>query len=260
MIRTAQPHLARALVLLALLTSAAVAPTASRAQDLIPPKTLDRHFPQFQFCPIEFNLAFVADGPQATLEFSCLVWLKDPDTGDPVWSAQAIDDVCLANTADFAANFGSPPDGSTASLCYLSDPVGSFFFNRAGLTLPYLELFNTDPVVRGWDESHGAYFRTDVSAPTNPEADTGYNTGGSLGLGEDSTTPVLGTKATTQVIVPGLVQGRSYTLSGWWYVGNVVTDVYGQPMNALTIRILGAGSTPVVQRTFGAIKREFRNR
>jgi hypothetical protein len=230
---------------------------AARAQEeeLLPPKKLDRQFPQGQFCAIKVSLPFTANSNSARIVFEAKRFVPDFNN-TLLWTEQYIDNVAIATAADYAANFGPPPAGSQPQNCYIGDPTPTpyFYLNRAGLSLPLKELFDVDPAGTGWDLAHGAYWRSDYSAPRDPEHDAEY-AGGSLGLGQDSPTPSITDVASTQISLTNLVPGQAYDLSAWWSVGQVV---FGSTYEYLTISVFGPGSTPLVRRSWGAVKASYK--
>jgi hypothetical protein len=233
-------------------------PLAAPAQDLIQPKKLDRRFPAFKFCPLPVSADFVADGPVATLQFKGNVFAAGPF--GPQYCGQRIDNVAICSTSDYAPNFGFPPQFSPSSSCYTDNHVGSFYFNRGGLALPLLEIFDTDPTARGWDMTHGALYDPDESGPRDPEADADF-TGGSLLLGAETPGGTPADSAYTSVSVSGLVTGHAYTVSGWWWVGNIPQDLdTGDPLLnvTLTLRVFGSTSTPIMRRSWGSLKADYR--
>ena len=165
----------------------------------------------------------------------------------------------MCATSDYAPNSGFPPSGHIVGSCYSDIHVGSFWFNRP-LTLPLLEVFNTDPGARGWDMTHGAVFDASTTGPRNPELDIDY-TGGSLLLGANTPGGTPADSAMTSIAVTGLVAGHSYTVSGWWFVGNIPQDPNnGDPLLNVTLdlRIFGDTSTPIMHRTWGRLKADYR--
>jgi hypothetical protein len=79
--------------------------------------------------------------------------------------------------------------------------------------------------------------------------------GGSIGLGQDSSTPNEADIASTEITVSGLTQGENYNLSAWWDVGHVI---FGSTETFLTVSIYGPSGTPVVRRSWGGLKRTYR--
>ena len=244
--------------LLAGLLLIASAPAArAQEEELLPPKTLDRKFPQNQFCAIKVSMPFTANTTSARIVFEAKRFAPDFNN-DLQWTEQYIDNVVVATSADYAANFGPPPAGSQSENCYFDNPqpppTPYFYFNRAGLILPLKELFDVDPAGTGWDLTHDAYWRTDYTAPRDPEHDTDY-IGGSLGLGHDSATRSITDVATTEIHLTNLVSGQDYDLSAWWSVGAVF---FGSTYEYLTITVYGPASTPLVRRSWGAIKASYK--
>lgn len=244
-----------------LLAAAALAGSApvTRAGDgvvILAPRPMDRRFPQGQFCALPVDLEFTAPGPTVRVLFEARRFVLDPNDNQLHWTEQSLDNVMIATAADYDANFGPPPEFGSSQNCYIGDPLPTpyFYFNRPGLVLPLAELFDTDPAARGWDLAHGAYYRDNYSAPRNPELDNDPS-GGSLGMGEDSASPVGDEVATTEITVNGLTQGQNYNLSAWWDVGYVI---FGSTETFLTVTIFGPESTPVARRSWGGVKRAYR--
>ena len=248
---------------LALALSAVIPAAAFAGGDIIPPKNLGRKFPVGLFCPLPVSVSFTSPVSSVIVYFDAQVFI-DGGGGTPAWTGQLIDNISLATTAQVAANSGPASgddcDNGSHTNCYFEfpeePPPSYFFFNRPGLTPALVERFDTDPTGRGWDLSHGAYFIdaltpafSSVSAPRVPEG-CGDATGGSLGLGPESTTPSLGAVATTSITVSGLTPGTSYDVGGWWYADFSQDD--GQIL--LTIRIERQDGTPIARKSWGGLK------
>lgn len=242
--------------LFALGALAALAAPAAADKVVLEPRTLDRRFPQGQFCALPVDLEFTSPGTTVRVVFEARRFIFDPNDQAFHWTEQYLDNVVIAAAADYDANFGPPPQFSSSELCYVGDPLPTpyFYFNRAGLTLPLMELFDADPASSGWDLSNGAYYRSDRSGPRNPELDTD-DSGGSLGLGADATSPVGNEVATTEITVNGLTQAANYNLSAWWDVNHVV---FGSTETMLTITIFGPEPTPIARRSWSGVKRAYR--
>jgi hypothetical protein len=244
--------------LVAIAIGLAALPGSVFAQDpLIPPRNIDRKFPQFTFCALPVDVAFVADGPTARIEFEGDVYA--PTSQDPFiqWARQAIDNVSVSTDADFAAHFGGPPSGSTSEFCYQGDvpPVSYFYFNQVPVgSLPLLELFDTDPAARGWDLSQGCAFEDNRTAARDP--DSGHNdfSGGCLAIGQEVPSPTGNETGLTSIVVSGLVAGQTYHLGAWWSVQNFEQEESVR----LTIRVFGSDVTPLVERTWGSAKAIYR--
>lgn len=232
-----------------------LAPAAVRAQDVLPPKTLVRHFPQGLYCPLPVAVTFTAPASPITITFTATVFVDDGH-GVPTWTAQSIDNVTLAASSVVTPNVAPPPAGSIAEACYVGDPQPTpyFHFNRTGLAIDLLERFDTNPSGRGWDLAHGGYFNTVRSAFRDVE-NTVDASGGSLGIGANSATPVIGATASTSISVAGLVEGASYDLGAWWDAQFVR---FPFDTNYLTITITTVSGTPVAQRSWGALKSAWR--
>jgi hypothetical protein len=252
--------------IMAVALSATLVQSARAQDDLIIPLPVKRKFPAGTFCTLPVVVSFVADGPTATVTYEVNIYTEDPaaQPGSPlVWTEQSIDNAVVSTTADYNANSGEEPDGSQAFFCYNggSDPAPPvLYFNRAGLVLPLVELFDTDPTARGWDMSRGAYYVSDRSAPRDPETDGETHQGdtsfgGSLGIGQETASPSLDDKAFSAITVGGLTAGTSYTLTTWWDSGNVF---FANDRTYLTIHITGAGSTPLAEKSWGGLKKSYK--
>src|SRR5262249_48921347 len=153
-------------------------------------------------------------------------------------------------------------DGSQGFFCYngAADAPPVLYFTDAGLVLPLLELFDTDPTARGWDMSRGAYFVSDRSAPRDPhtDGDTHQNEpgfGGSLGIGQETPTPSLDDRAFSAITFGGLTAGTSYMLTTWWDSGVAFFD---PQQTFLTIHITGTAGTPLAKKSWGGIKKTYK--
>lgn len=238
-----------ALLVLAVFAS----PGVARAQDeVIPPKTLVRKFPQGVFCALPVSLTFTAPVDPVVVTFTAVEWVDD-GSGSLAWTQQLIDNVTVSPTAQVTPNFGPPPAGSSAEFCYIGDPEPTpyFYFNRPGLEHDLLELFDTDPAARGWLLTDGAYFVGDRTAARNPETVTDA-TGGSLGLGNGLGTPTAGHTASSSITLDNLNQGVSYDLGAWWFAGFVH---FPHDIDYLTVTITTLGGVPVARRSWGSLKR-----
>lgn len=233
----------------ALLLVACTAPLA-RAQELIEPRTKDRKFPVGLWCPIALDLQFTANASSATIRFSTNVFWDDG--GTLRWSQQYLDNICVAPHDVFVNNQVDPGDYS--ANCYTDSLIPKrFAFQTAG-AIPLKELFASNPSGT-WDLSHGAYWRSDFSAPSNPGVENDSLSSGSLGMGQDSQTPSASDSAITSVVITGLLPGQSYDLSGWW---DVHDSFLASNSVFLTVHITGPGATPIVTKTWGALKRQYR--
>lgn len=241
-----------------LLAAVAVAalPALSFAQgELIPPRNIDRKFPQVVFCALPVDIAFVADGPTARIEFEGDVYA--PTTSAPFiqWANQAIDNVSLSSDADFTAHFGGPPPGTTSEFCYVGDPepANYFYFNQV-TGLPLLEQFDTDPAARGWDLTQGAVFEADRTAARDPDVTHNDFSGGCLQIGQEVPSPTGNETGKTSIVVSGLTAGQTYHVGAWWSVVNFQTEESVR----LTIRVFGDDTTPLSERTWGSVKARYR--
>lgn len=233
----------------------------ARAQDELVSTPITRHFPQGVFCTLPVVLSFVADGPTATLTYEVNVYTEDTSVGPPhplAWTQQSIDNVVISTTADYNNNLG-PPDGNESwAFCYdggQNPAPPLFYFNRGGLVLPLLELFDSHPSGRGWDMSRGAFYVSGSSAPRNPEPPNGPDaTGGSLGIGQETPSPSLDDRAFTSITFGGLTAGTSYALTTWWDSGNV----FENNLTYLTVHIFGSNATPIATKSWGAIKKSYK--
>jgi hypothetical protein len=244
-------------LLLVLLASLCV-PVVTRAQELVPPRVKDRKFPSGVWCPMGFDVTFVADGPMATLRFSTNVSYFSDNTMANEWTREYLDNVCVAPKTVYDANtVGAPPESEGSGDCYFPHPaerlLTRFAFQSAG-TLPLAERFDTNPAGR-WDLDHGASWCETATAPNNPgPIEDDFDPAGCLVLGgSDCSTPAALDSAFTSVTVSGLGAGETYVLSGWWFAGSVELDKI-----FLTVRITGSERTPLVRRTWGSLKRAYR--
>lgn len=240
----------RPLLIAATLALACFAPPQAVADDLIPPKTLVRAFPQGQFCALPVSMTFVAPLEAVLVTFTALEWVDD-GSGTLQWTEQLIDNVTVAPTAQVAANTLAPPAGSEAENCYIGDPLPTpyFRFNTAGLDLRLLERFDADPSA-SWLMTDGAYFTTSRTAARDVGTVTDF-TGGALGLGPGTGTPAAGHTASTVVTLDNLEIGASYDLGAWWYAGFVR---FPHDVDYLTITITTLGGVPVAKRSWGSLK------
>lgn len=247
--------LARALLAAPLLVAAVLGPIPVSAGGLIPPRVLTRKFPQGQFCALPVSLTFTAPATPITVTFEAVQWM--PGGFDPLtWTDQAIDNVTLATTAQVLANFDPPPPLSNSENCYIGDPspVSYFHFNRPGLTLDVLELFDTDPAARGWTGTTRTSFVGDRSGPRDVEADTDFS-GGCIRLGDGGGTPDAGEIQSATLTFGGLTEGVEYDLGAWWECNFVR---FPHDLTYLTIRIEDAGGVPVATKSWGAVKSGYR--
>jgi len=246
----------RPLLSAALLALACFAPQpVAAAEDLIEPKVLVRKFPQGQFCALPVSISFVAPLEPVTVTFTALQWVDD-GSGTLQWTAQLLDNVTVAPTAQVAPNTLAPLPGSNSEFCYSGDPQPTpyFRFNRAGLDLRLLERFDTDPAARGWFLGDGGFFVADETAARDVETETDF-TGGSLRLGDGAGTPVAGQTASASVMLDNLELGVSYDLCAWWDAGFVR---FPHDVDYLTITVTSESGVPVASRSWGSLKRAFR--
>ena len=253
-------RLALALALTAVIPAAALA-----GGDIIPSKKIVRSFPVGTWCPLPISISFTPPVSSVIVYFDAQVYI-DNGFGSLSWTGQQIDNVSVVTTAQVAANSGTASgqscDDENISNCYGEFPVDEpppsyLFFNRPGLTLAHLELFDSDPTARGWDMIHGGYFVNSLSpdffrftAPRVPEG-CGDPTGGSLGLGPVSTPESIDAVATTSITVSGLTPGTSYDLGAWW---NTKEANPGGNVILLTIRIERQDGTPIARKSWGGLK------
>jgi hypothetical protein len=237
-----------------LLALALLPPSAPRAEDVIPPTILIRRFPQGTFCPLPVSMSFVAPSTPITVTFTAVQW-EDDGFGGFAWTDQAIDNVTIAHSSVVSANTSLPPEGSSASFCYINDPAGTtpyFHFNNAGLAIDVLEQFDTNPSSRGWDLTEGAYLQR--SAPHDVSSGEGDESTGSVGIGDGAGTPDLAQTRSISFTVSGLTAGDSYDLCAWWFA-NFVKE--GAPYLTISITT-GAGPTEVARKTWGSLKAQYR--
>lgn len=251
---------ARARYAAPLLLALVLGAPSARAQedDVIPPRVIVRQFPQGQFCALPVSISFIAPATPIKVTFTALQFAESGFAG-LLWTNQAIDNVSIATTAQVVANTEAPSSGNSAS-CYDNatgtpdPPVAYFHFNRAGLTLNLLELFDSDPVARGWDLSDGAAFVNGRSAPRNVENDSDESFG-CVVFGDGLGTPVANQTKSASVSLAGLTEGVSYDLGAWWDA-NFVRFPFDT--NYLTVTITTGNSTVVARKTWGALKRQYR--
>lgn len=239
----------------ALIAFALVVQTPSRADDVIPPKVLVRQFPQGQFCALPLSVTFTAPAAPIVIKFTAVEFV--PDASNLLtWTEQSIDNVTLAPSAVVAANLAGPPPFGSSENCYIGDPqpVAYFHFNRPALSINLLELFDTDPVARGWDLSNDAFFNPSRSGPRDVETDADL-TGGCVGIGSGTGTPSAGSTASVSFTLSGLTAGESYDLGAWWYAGFVR---FPHDTNYLTVTITTESGTPVIRKSWGAFKSSLR--
>ena len=243
----------RALLAGVLMSALVVSAASADEVVVVPPKRLDRKFPQFQYCALPVALAFTSPGSSVRITFDANRFI-DNGSSTLQWTQQLIDNIALAPSSVVTANFGAPPTFSQSENCYLGDPEPTpyFYFDHVGVTTNLLELFNTDPTARGWDMTHGAYYSTAAGAPRNLVSDSD-RAAGALGLGADSATPNLSDVATTSILVNGLTPGAAYTFTGWWSVGSLNL---GEEI--LTITITTDSATPVARKSWGGMKATYR--
>ncbi len=232
------------------------APSARALEDdVIPPRVIVRQFPQGQFCALPVSISFIAPATPIKVTFTALQFVQDASLLLQ-WTDQAIDNVTIATSAQVSANTEGPPLSGSSENCYIGDPLPTayFHFNRAGLTLNLLELFDTDPTARGWDLSDGAAFVNGRSAPRNVETDSDL-TLGCVVLGDGLGTPVANQTKSASLAFSGLTQGVSYDLGAWWD-SNFVR--FPHDTTYLTITITTGTTTVIARKTWGALKRQYR--
>lgn len=226
----------------------------ARGQELIVPRTKDRKFPQGVWCPLPLDLAFTANGAEATIRFSTNVYYQDSNNNNELsWSEQFLDNVCVSPEDVYQAHLNPRVLDTPSYDCYFGETIEQrFHFQNAGGTL-LKELFDTNPVGR-WDLDHGAYWSDSATAANDPGVEEDFDPLGCLGLGRDQTPRSPTDSAYTSVTVTGLTQDQNYVLTGWWYVRRMdLNDLF------LTTRIYGIdGPTPIARKTWGAVKRQYR--
>jgi len=229
-----------------------IAPIA-KAQELIAPQPTTRKFPQGVFCPLQIDVTFVADGPACLVRFSTntVYYPNSFDNDNLHWSQQLLDNICIAPEATYQAHKGDRHSPYTD--CYLNDLLGptTFYFQQAGV-IPLLQTFSTDPGLKGWDLSHGAYWNQVDGATSDPSVDNPPFVAGCLGLGEQSAVPAADDSASTEIIVGGLTAGQTYRLTGWWSV----VDMQEEKIR-LWVRVFGNQSTPLVRESWGMVRRRW---
>lgn len=228
-------------------------PRAAAAQDeVIPPKTLVRKFPQGTFCALPVSLTFTAPVEAVIVTFTAIEWVDD-GSGGLTWTQQLLDNVTVSPTSDVTPNTLPPEPGSDAEFCYIGDPQPTpyFRFNTPGIELDVLERFDSDPTARGWLMTDGAYFEGGHTAARNVDGTLSDFTGGSLGLGDGAGTPSAIATASTSITLDMLNVGVSYDLCAWWYAGFVR---FPHDTDYLTVTITTLGGVPVAKRSWGSLK------
>lgn len=230
-------------------------PASVQGQELIPPKTTIRKFPEGFFCPIPLDLRFTSDGAEVTLHFSGNVYVNN--SGTPTYTNQALDNIFIVKAEDFVPPNVVDNEGDY-NTCYAGAPLDSLFlFDRPGLTFPFSDLFDTAPAA-GWDLSGGAYYDGARSGHRNPSSTSGHDgSGGCLGLGVALATPTLpdtGIVASTSIVISGLTAGHDYYVVGWW---DVLAGVFLNSVR-LTAEVTGGHNTVLSKKTWGGLKSRYR--
>jgi len=239
----------------ALLAGLSAPRSAAAQEEVIPPKTLVRKFPQGTFCALPVSVTFTAPFDPVIVTFTAKKWMAD-FSGTLQWTQQTIDNVTVSPSAGVVANTLPPPAGSDAEFCYIGDPQPTpyFRFNRPGLGHALLEQFDSDPAARGWLMSNGAYFDPARTAARDVENLTDF-TGGSLGLGDGTGVPSAAATASSSITLANLEAGESYDLCAWWYAGFVR---FPHDTDYLTVTVTTLAGVPVAKRSWGALKRDAR--
>ena len=216
-----------------------------------------RKFPA-DYCPFPLALAFTSSGDHATIFVTANTYVFDGSQF--IYTHQSIDNMVVVRDSIYAlpqylldnTDLSSPYHGCYTSGGTTVPSIFEFDLINPGDAALY-ELFESAP--SGWDLTQGAYFETPRSAPLNPSSSTPTYGVGDLGLGQTSLSPSLADSARTSVIVPGLIGGKSYVLTGWW-----IADFGGIPTGnvSLTIKITGPDQTPLAQKTWGNLKARYR--
>jgi hypothetical protein len=198
-----------------LLFAPALATRSARSGELIGPKSTERLFPRFVFCPLPFDVVFTTDGPDITLRISTdTVNYFDTNLGEITWSHQQIDNICVVSDEDFLAH-----QGAYSGDCYFGDggqqfPVGDVFKLQDAGSIPLKELFaadGLDPATTGWDLTHGCSWNTTSTAPNDPGVGSDLDPKGCLDLGQLSATPALDDSAHTTRTVTDLTPSTPIT-------------------------------------------------
>lgn len=249
----------RALLVLAALTASAAAlqPIPAAAQDvIISPGPLVRKFPENVYCPFPIEMEFTATSTVATIHAVANIYAFSGAT--PFYTHQAIDNIFVTPHAGYLAH--TVPNDGSYDFCYLNDQVPTIFYHDQlpPSTAKLAESFATNAAL--WDLTQGGYYDPTRSAdndpsnqdPAPPDRD---HSGGCLGLGLDiNPTPSPTDSARTSIVVSDLTPGQTYNLTGWWIVGDGIFTEQA----SLTIKVTGPGSTPITQKTWGGLKREYR--
>lgn len=238
------------------LASGPIQPGPVAAQEvIIAPGPLVRKFPQDFFCPFPIELQFTATASTAKIHAVANIYVNSG--GSFLYTHQAIDNIFLVTAADYTAHAVANDEFGDYGPCYLDAMVPTIFqFDQLTPGAAKLsEQFATDAAL--WDLTQGAYYDPLRSGDNDPSHDSPPphdRTGGCLGLGLENATPSVQDSARTSIMVSGLTPGQPYNLTGWWTVGDgIFTD-----QASLTIKVTGPGSTPLVQRTWGALKGRYR--
>jgi len=185
-------------------------PRPAEAQSL--KKTVDRHFPAFQYCPIDpaLTLSFTAAGPEAILTFTTNNF---DSTGS--WNAQALDNIAVVEQSVFQAHQVVTPGFEE---CYISPGTPNtpgYDFSAASTPEAFLDLFDAN--AGAWSLGPFGFFQNFNSAPRDPA--TGTDTSfGALGLGNTDDGPV---RVSVSTHITGLLTGHTYVVTGWWYTQNL---------------------------------------
>jgi hypothetical protein len=222
-----------------------------------------RHSQQWVPSTMYAAYSFVADGADATIEFSA----QTHSTETQAWLRQSVDNIAVLPKSVYDQHLLSLQQADLGNYFWLqiepSYPVT--FFDHTTVAPADFVLFDrcdTAPNA-GWDLTQGAYFfdsnvSFDVpSAPTTDLLNPTFTDGGSLGLGTQNSSP--GT-AITSIHIQGLTPGTEYALAFWWLANNDNIDENGNPIpnGDLFVRVLGSDVLAVEQTSWSGIKQLFR--
>jgi hypothetical protein len=237
-------------VVAAVVCAAAFATTAAFATDivLIEVGPLIRKFPE-GFCPLPISLTFTSQGTSCKFYAEANTYVDDGSS--LVYTRQAIDNVALVPTAVHNAN--SVANDGTYQFCYedVSVPTVFLFDQVSPASVPMVETFEQGS--GNWDLSEGAYYDNTRSAHSDPSSGNPTAGVGCLGIGQETQSPSLNDFGRTSITIDGLTDGASYTLSGWWIVGDGIFTG-----NATLKLKVTAESTPTAQRSWGRLKITYR--
>ena len=220
-------------------------------------KRMRRRFPtNWQVIPqSQYDLAFRATGTEATIAFHASeLRYENPD---PPFDLVSVE-LHLDNIAVVARELylGAQEAAECDDQCSPEPPSGSrlpvleTYFDFTQANEVFLDDFAADPVGR-WQSLTGSFSWEQV-LPDAPEPHPGNGLSMALGGPDDD-------EAGVSIVVTGLEPGRTYLLTGWWYIDDEATrpvieveisgDVVAQPQVLL---VDDDDNTPDVQDTYTA--------